>query len=322
MLADLLDGHAPHLTEGVASEVLETLHEDRLARLARSGYHVHRLGEVLAALSAAGIPALSIKGPALSAAAYGDALLRESCDLDILVHRTDALAARRVLGGEPSAGEARNGDAWTRQFGKHFAVEVPPDGLLVELHWDVTDAFQPCGWDVGTAWAAARTADLPGAGAVPTLSDADHLLLGCLHAYRHDWSRLEHVVSVAGLLHRGAAGTDPGRFLRRMRAVGLARVAGVTLRLAAGLVGSRVADTLVRSSETDPAADRLADGIMTRLLAGSTRTGRWEELRLGWQSRERWSDRWAFVLHHPRWTHPWVRRLAGGIGARLAGWGG
>jgi len=63
----------------------------------RATIHLQILRDALKALNTAGIPAMPLKGPLLSLELYGDAGLRESKDLDLLVGHSDIAEASRCL---------------------------------------------------------------------------------------------------------------------------------------------------------------------------------------------------------------------------------
>ncbi|HSD65926.1 MAG TPA: nucleotidyltransferase family protein, partial [Vicinamibacteria bacterium] len=97
--AALLAGSALlSIDEDVVPEEVRAALEDRI-RLGtlRAKIQVPELLAILEALEGRGIDAIAHKGPALSALAYGRAGVRDSVDLDVLVHGSDVTAAERVL---------------------------------------------------------------------------------------------------------------------------------------------------------------------------------------------------------------------------------
>jgi hypothetical protein len=66
-----------------------------------SRVHIFRqekeLSDLLGALAGAGVEPLLLKGPALGRSLYSDPVFRPSGDIDLLVHREQVLAARKVL---------------------------------------------------------------------------------------------------------------------------------------------------------------------------------------------------------------------------------
>ena len=89
------------------------------------------------ALARSGVPSVTLRGPALGAAFWGDAALRPSIDIDILVSPVDMPAARQVLASLGlSAADMRPGWYLRRwHFNESYAGGEPP--AVVELHWNV-----------------------------------------------------------------------------------------------------------------------------------------------------------------------------------------
>ncbi|HEX8918991.1 MAG TPA: nucleotidyltransferase family protein, partial [Chloroflexota bacterium] len=99
-----------------------------------------KLLQILDLLAAQGIPAMPFKGPVLAGAVYGDLGLRQFTDVDVLVHKSDALRAMDVLEGSsfrPDLPLSRPQQKAYLAYGaaRHF---VRADGLNLDLHWNLT----------------------------------------------------------------------------------------------------------------------------------------------------------------------------------------
>lgn len=104
----------------------------RFATLRGIAFEAHTR-RVVRAIDAAGIPVLRLKGTALSERLYGDAGLRQSNDVDVLVARErldDAVAALRPLGYALAPGPAL-------PVLHHVLVHPDPQVLDVDLHWRI-----------------------------------------------------------------------------------------------------------------------------------------------------------------------------------------
>lgn len=133
---------------------------------------------VLRALGQSRIRAVPLKGPFLAERLYGNATMRVSRDLDVLVRKADLLRAERVLaavGFTPGAPDDYH-RPWRRQT------------TTVELHHDVEN---PLAFDfrVEGALQRARPAAFQGESCWQ-LAPEDELLFLCLHAARHRFERL------------------------------------------------------------------------------------------------------------------------------------
>jgi len=197
----LLDGAWPLATLDDATR--RALGAELRESAARALARCHQAAELSGALQDAGVRALAYKGPALAFVAHGDASVRESVDLDVLVERRDRSTAERILhalGYRPAAMSAferrvlfawEGASPWWRE-----TAEAP-----VELHWRACELRLP--WRLSLGELFERAAGVPLAGttiAAPAPDDA--LLLLAWHGTRHAWSQLEWVASWAALARR------------------------------------------------------------------------------------------------------------------------
>ena len=132
------------------------------------------LARVSHLLEAAGVPVLSFKGTTLGLTAYGNAVVRPSADLDLLVARADVLRARDLLGRAGYAPEVAlplSQEAHALRQDSVFNLARPaearlhnvlPQGYVVELHWAITSPCLPFGLEYETVAPRLGWIDLPG----------------------------------------------------------------------------------------------------------------------------------------------------------------
>ena len=181
---------------------------DRLAmRATRRGMaalqKAERLATISAALSAAGIAHLAIKGPALAQRLHGDVAARDSKDLDLLVDPAAIEAVTPLLsrlGFEPA--EDMSAERRPLEKDRPFVG----DGIELEVHTRLLDveALLPLPFDA--LWHRRSTIAI-GAVAVPTLSDVDTLLYLCGHGSAHLWFRLKWLEDIARIFSNWNAAT-------------------------------------------------------------------------------------------------------------------
>jgi hypothetical protein len=140
---------------------------------------------VAAALEAAGVPNVPLKGPLLARALHGDPAMRYSLDIDVLVARADlgrAAATLAPLGWRPQEG---GGDPVLH------LVLVGDGGLPeVELHWRVH-------WYQTEYGARALARARPGPDGVRRLQTLDELATLLLYHARDGLAGLRHPIDVA-----------------------------------------------------------------------------------------------------------------------------
>ncbi|MCX6030765.1 MAG: nucleotidyltransferase family protein [Chloroflexi bacterium] len=229
------------------------------------------LGQVLAALAAAGITPVLFKGAALAYTAYPDPACRMMGDLDLWLTAEEMPAARTVLEGLGYGRCVK--EARPPAFQERYLGEVPmwrehPRAILVELHWS---AF-PGVWLARTAAvdhalmreraAPVMIAGQPALALAPedaVIQVAVHLAIN--HSMAKPW--LRGLMDIA-LLARTQA-VDWRLVAERARAWRVSTTVWLVLQLAAELVGL---------TEAASALGRLAPSpLRRRLLAGLVNAG-------------------------------------------------
>ena len=152
--------------------VLSALERAYLANAARSLFIRDVTGRVVAALGAADVPALLLKGVALVATVYPDPARREMLDIDLLVPddrlaaASDALAALGYRPARPGdnqpgdrrAGAAAGADSRLRVAPHHDEALVGEEQVVaVELHRHIAIAGEGRRFDISGFWERART---------------------------------------------------------------------------------------------------------------------------------------------------------------------
>ena len=193
------------------------------------------------------VRALPYKGPVLAQTAYGDVALRSFSDLDLLISPADFERARQALaeiGYRPSSKIPPAVERLWLRTGYERSFDGAAGKNLVELQWNLLPYFYAVDWQAGNfqfddLWARAGRTALglaQGASGVPCLSPEDGLLVLCLHAAKHLWTRLIWVADIAESLR--VPGIDLAVVMTRARALGVRRILAVSLWLAENLLGA------------------------------------------------------------------------------------
>lgn len=171
---------------------------------ARAQEMLAELARILAAFDAAGVRALTIKGPVLSQQLYGAAGVRASSDLDVVVAPGDAAAGEAVLQqlgyaeGEPLTAAQRRTH---HRFGG-ASLFTSERGVPIDFHWTFSNEQFPLRLSFDEAWS--RRAEVRiGSASFATLGDEDLVVATCSHAAKHLWHRLEFLAQIAALARRG-----------------------------------------------------------------------------------------------------------------------
>lgn len=248
---------------------------------------------LLAFLEGHGISAIPYKGPALAVAAYGSLLLRVFGDLDILVPKeqlTGAMAALHSAGYRSqlplTPGQERILIELERPGGFVDATGV----VAVELHPAVTPRYLAARVDHRRLCEDLETLSL-GESRVRSFVPHTLLLVLCLHATKHLWTRLLWLCDVAELI-RARPDLNWNRLTALAREWGTERILRLGILLATDLLEARPPDDVRRWAMADAAARSLAQEVRGRLSrpAGPA-PGVAAQARFQLRALEHWRDR-------------------------------
>jgi len=207
------------------------------AILMRNTALADELLRVLAALGAAGVVALPVKGIVLAESLYGGLGLRQCADLDVLVQPRDLPAAREAL---RALGFANNlslsFDEANHPFhDPPYFREASNAEICLELHRALWDSrfFE---FEADALWRRAVEAPLHGV-RVLTLSPEDTLLHLAIHRSRSAL-KLRFVCDIAELLRRRSATLDWAYIARQAEAAHARTALFSALALAQELLGA------------------------------------------------------------------------------------
>lgn len=301
----------------VPVELKEAFSAHARAIALHAGQQVAALTEVIALLESRGVRAVSFKGPALSAAAYGDSALRCCRDLDLLTRAEDipaCIEALATLGFVAEEGQLtpREERAFMRSDSS-FACVRSTDGLVVEPHWTISPRNLAVDFDTAALCSRAVEIEIElGGGRLPCLTPQDHLLVVCAHAAKHEWSELRWVRDLAGLVRHPRV--DPQTCLEQAAAIGCRRLVEIGFWLVRDLLGVTVPCDLDAVQDSRDLARRYAARLFPDFRAAPNPFA----LSRDWlRTRERVRDKLRYVtrtLFTPRLKHVRMLQLPRGFG--------
>ncbi len=260
----LLAERAGELEESlVPREVRQRLNEKRRAQVLFSMSLNAELLRLLEKLSAASAEGMVVKGPVLSARAYGDPGMRRYEDLDLLVRHKDILRFTELLTAEGYEPKVPIGDIRAGKVPGEYLYKWPGTVRRIELHTEGTLRYFPRPLPMEKLFARRVYESIDGHG-VPALCAEDELVLVCVHNAKHFWERLMWIADVAALVARQEE-LDWGRALSTARGVGAERMLILGLRLAEQVLRVKVPEEMEIVVRSDRGAERLAGEIIERL---------------------------------------------------------
>jgi len=186
----------------IPEETAQTLKLRSDACRLRAAIHLQLLRDILNALNTAGIPVMPLKGPLLSLELYGDAGLRESKDLDLLVGQADIVGASRCL--EQIGWRPRKDDSYLtpRMSEFRFRHEHHVSFFHKTKHWELELHWR-------TFWESSDGRSRRSAASIPSrwqgcpyqaMNAVDLAIDLCEHGSGHAWFRAKWLGDMARMV--------------------------------------------------------------------------------------------------------------------------
>jgi len=298
------------LVHRALSQYAEFIPDDVLSALGdrsrQTAFHnlqqFHELLRLVRLIENEGVPVIPFKGPMLGALEYGDVSYRRFVDLDIMVRKDDIPRVKELLveeNYEPhrdfnSEEEAEHVEA---QLGYEFIHRAKQ--TVVEVHW--TFFYEIYAFDLtpDEVWDRHRTVTLSGV-PVRTLATEDLFIYLCTHGTKHRWANLKWIADIAEFT-RAHPVLDWSVVARRARRLGCMRMLRLGCYLAYNLLGAPIPTPVVQDAETSRVVRSMGRQVCNDWLfrePDAPKSSELENFLFHLRERERWRDRWPYVLHH------------------------
>jgi hypothetical protein len=246
-----------------------------------------------------GLEVLPLKGPLLAQTLYGSPGLRQSDDLDLLVHPRDFTRARALL------------------LDLGFEAVCPPDdyhqtfqrgNTWVELHFSVAPPSSPA-MDLQGSWERAQTTQFRGQRA-RFFAKPDLLIYLTIHGVKHEFGRLIWVLDFANAL-ANVDKRELDQALIMARELGIEGALLTTCELARLSFYSKLPSSIVEAIARKPVITVQATAIWSSVLEGlgnpqTIHQGAGLFLRLEQNARSRWEQRLRY-FRLSRQDHLWAQ---------------
>lgn len=163
--------------------------------------YFEELKRILLLFSNSGIEVIVLKGMALTNKIYGNAALGPMADIDILVKIQDIDQVEKLL---TSSGYMINQSwhqkEWYRENHHHLAPFYSPNGIYIEVHYDLLPPRIAIHLEIDKVWQRAKTERIDRID-TKILCTEDMLIHLCLHLYVSTCvGRIKHLVDIAQFL--------------------------------------------------------------------------------------------------------------------------
>jgi hypothetical protein len=277
-------------------EALKNLKQTYQANLHKALILSREFVRIVECLSQAGIEFLPYKGLTLAETIYGDLALRQSGDIDLLIHADDLKRVQQALaelGFTPHVTLSENEQAQYLKSGYECAFDGAAGRNLLEVQWALQPRFYAVDVNMKGLFRRAQTVSVAGT-TVKSLSSEDQFIVLALHAAKHVWENLIWLCDLERISRLPAL--DWKWIGEQAQELGIVRILRVSLLLAQKLLGSPLPASAVRYVSEDQAAGPLA-GEMENYIANQEPYDI-ESLayfRLMLRLRERRIDRMRFI---------------------------
>jgi hypothetical protein len=286
------------------------------ANAGRALFLIGQLGQLVDALNAQGIEAISFKGPTLSMDVYGNPGMRAAGDLDVLVRRADMPRARELL---IAAGyslayptstprEVRylkqlDGEALREYIASHSEHHLLRNSgqVNVDLHWDIALRQLGLRVDLERLWKNVRRIRL-GPVSVATLAREDNLLVLCINACKDNWRRLDQICDIAAVCS-GEHSANFEALMQGAEQIGASRIVMISFLIGQELLKLPLPMAVTRRLAKHASCRSLAALLAERMIATADRRAGFEEFLLQLRCRDHWLGRARYALGQ---CHPTV----------------
>jgi hypothetical protein len=227
------------------------------------------LGRLLAALEAARIPIIVLKGLALAELMYRDVALRPMSDVDVIVRNSDFDAAVQVLFAAGFASDDFDPAIGSRGHPCHIHLRDPAEACVIELHWRLSPPTEVGQIDVDEVWSRSRPVRLA-AGPARVLATEDLILSLAEHVAKHCFARGSlGLFDIDETVRRHSNEIEWREVVERARRWGVARSAYVSFWLAHVALGTPVPDEVTTALGPDDFDSRVADLFLAELMSAA-----------------------------------------------------
>jgi len=250
---------------GIPPEVERDLRASFAENVRRNLWFASELVRICRGFAARSIAAVPYKGPLLAESVYNDLALRRFSDLDFLVAPRDVQSAKQALADleyQPSTALTQAAERMELKNGYELAFDGPAGKYLVELQWRILPPFYAI--DLRSDGLIQRSTRVVVSGQVlPSLAPEDLLVVLCLHAAKHLWTRMIWLCDIAETIR--SQKIDYQILWARAQTLGVVRMLAVGFSLAKNVLGADLPEEAAEEIPKDRHVESLAREFAARL---------------------------------------------------------
>jgi hypothetical protein len=247
-------------------------------------------------LEAAGVPVISLKGPALALLVYQNVALSQFTDLDLLIRPNDVPKACEVLTCNgykllSSLASDRDSDLM-RLPGRQIVFEDGSSGAVLEVHWGAFPVEFPFQMPVDLLFNSACR-EHQGGNDFLSLSREHLFIFLCAHGTKHSWRSLKWLCDLACYVSR-FQDLDWELCIRQAKSMNCELVLTHSLLLAQQMLGLTLPDAIDGYVRADSRASRAAALAVRVPLNNPAEMGAYHRFRYHLLFARNWREKLHF----------------------------
>jgi hypothetical protein len=284
------------VADAVPAQEMQSLKQSYHTNLQKALLLSRELVRILDQLSRLGVEVMPYKGPALAEMLYGDITLRQSGDIDLLIHGHDLPQVRKAaaeLGYVPHVPLSEDQEQVYLKTGYECAFDGAAGRNLLEVQWAIQPRFYAIDFDMAGIFQRAITVTVAEQ-RVKTPSYEDLILILSAHAAKHVWERLVWLCDIARLIQ--LPDLNWNWIGSQSRTLGVCRILRVTMLAANRLLEDPLPEAVGECLPQDSGASEIAGEIVGYILSEADyNVESLAYFRLMMRLRERAIDRQRFL---------------------------
>lgn len=254
--------------EKVPKNILEELKEYYNFNIAKNLLMTGELIKILNTLKSNNIDAIPYKGPVLANLAYGNLSLRDFGDIDILIKRSDAVFAKNIIisNGYELYPPITINDKFYMKLEPEYRFLNKSTHTPVEIKWKIEGNFFSFPHSKTLSYNLEEI-NLNGY-KVDTFSFTTHLLILCIHASKHDWSRLSWICDISELL-KSQKNINWQEIIEKSDEMRINRILFISLLLASDLFDLELPNEILYKMKSDSHVLKISNQIKERIFSNN-----------------------------------------------------
>lgn len=247
------------LGDAVPTGFMHVLAQRYQANLHKALFLSRELITILDCFGAAGIEVLPYKGLALAEMIYGDIALRQSGDIDLLIHPQDLPRIRQALaplGFVPHENFSAVEERAYLKSGYESAFDGPAGKNLLEVQWAILPRFYAVDFDMGAVFHRAVMTTVAGR-AIKSPCIEDLFIVLTLHAAKHVWGRLIWLCDLSRMMNLPQL--DWKQITSQAEELGIACILRATVLLANRLLNAPIPESMQHLTQDNDLRALLAE---------------------------------------------------------------